>query len=64
VKIAFYEWVQIVKDLRHTKNLRNIWGYLMGPPGWSHDGSRMTVAQMRAEIQKQTQNTGKDGIEN
>jgi sterol desaturase/sphingolipid hydroxylase (fatty acid hydroxylase superfamily) len=64
VKIAFYEWVQIVKDLSHTKNVRNIWGYLMGPPGWSHDGSRMTVAQMRAENQKQTQNTGKDGIEN
>ena len=64
VKIAFYEWVQIVKDLSHTKNGRNFWGYLMGPPGWSHDGSRMTVAQMRAENQKQTQNTGKDGIEN
>jgi hypothetical protein len=23
------------------------WNYLFGPPGWSHDGSRLTSEQMR-----------------
>jgi len=64
VKIAFYEWVQIVKDVSHVNNIKNLWGYVMGPPGWSHDGSRQTVAQMRAAQGKETQKTVKDGFEN
>lgn len=64
VKIAFYEWVQIVKDVSHVNNIKNLWGYVLGPPGWSHDGSRQTVAQMRETHGKETQKTVKDGIEN
>ncbi len=29
--------------------------YLFGPPGWSHDGSTKTSAQLRAEL-KQKEN--------
>jgi sterol desaturase/sphingolipid hydroxylase (fatty acid hydroxylase superfamily) len=47
-KIAFYEWVQIGKDLMHAKSIKQVAGYLFGPPGWSDDGSRLTVEQMRA----------------
>jgi sterol desaturase/sphingolipid hydroxylase (fatty acid hydroxylase superfamily) len=47
-KIAFYEWVQIGKDLMHAKSMNQVLGYLFGPPGWSDDGSRLTVEQMRA----------------
>ncbi len=47
-KIAFYEWVQIGKDLLGAKSLKQVFGYLFGPPGWSDDGSRLTVEQMRA----------------
>ncbi len=54
VKIAFYEWTQIIKDLSQAKNLKSIGGYLFGPPGWSHDGSRLTVAQMREQEVKST----------
>jgi hypothetical protein len=28
-------------------------GYLFGPPGWSHDGSRKTSEQMREEEQRE-----------
>ncbi len=47
-KIAFYEWVQIGKDLMRAKSIKQVAGYLFGPPGWSDDGSRLTVQQMRA----------------
>lgn len=48
VTIVFHEWKSIWQDLR-TKDLtpRQKWNYLFGPPGWSHDGSRMTSEQLR-----------------
>ncbi len=48
VNIVFHEWDNIGKDLRR-KDLgwKQKWGYLFGPPGWSHDGSRMTSEQLR-----------------
>ncbi|MFT4094281.1 MAG: sterol desaturase family protein [Niabella sp.] len=48
VTIVFHEWSNIYKDLRQ-KNLtfKQRLGYLFGPPGWSHDGSRQTSEQMR-----------------
>jgi hypothetical protein len=48
VKIAFYEWVQIAKDLVKANSFKSAWMYVFGPPGWSHDGSKMTVTEMRA----------------
>lgn len=44
-KIAFYEWVQLAKDV--VNHPRYAWNYIFGPPGWSHDGSRKTVSQLR-----------------
>ena len=29
--------------------LRQRMGYLFGPPGWSHDGSRLTSEELRAK---------------
>ena len=49
VKIAFLEWGQIFKDIIQAKSIRNGLGYLFGPPGWSHDGSRKTSEQIRKE---------------
>ena len=48
VSLIFHEWKQIWRDTTqknipfHTR-LR----YLFGPPGWSHDGSRLTSKQLR-----------------
>jgi sterol desaturase/sphingolipid hydroxylase (fatty acid hydroxylase superfamily) len=56
VNIIFHEWRQIIKDISQ-KNItfRQRMMYLFGPPGWSHDGSRLTSSQMRKEEEtKQT----------
>lgn len=46
--VIFHEWKNIGSDLhRKDINWKNKMGYLFGPPGWSHDGSRKTSDQMR-----------------
>ena len=45
--IATHEWRDMIKDV--WKYPRQAWGYIFGPPGWSHDGSRKTTAQLRTE---------------
>jgi sterol desaturase/sphingolipid hydroxylase (fatty acid hydroxylase superfamily) len=48
VTIVFHEWQNIVKDLfRKDISWKQKLGYLFGPPGWSHDGSRQTSHQLR-----------------
>ena len=42
LKIALHEWIGIAGDLRRSRNAREFAGYLLGPPGWSPDGSRET----------------------
>jgi len=39
-KVAFHEWIQIFKDVAQAKSFREVWYYVMGPPGWSRDGLR------------------------
>jgi sterol desaturase/sphingolipid hydroxylase (fatty acid hydroxylase superfamily) len=48
-RIAFHEWADLWRDVRRPLPLRARLGYLFGPPGWSHDGSRKTTRQLRAE---------------
>lgn len=49
VRIAFHEWIAIGQDIRKAGSLRTALGYIFGPPGWSHDGSRRTTKQLREE---------------
>jgi sterol desaturase/sphingolipid hydroxylase (fatty acid hydroxylase superfamily) len=49
VKIAFHEWEAMVRDVKGARSLREAVGFVLGPPGWSPDGSRRTSRQMRAE---------------
>lgn len=46
-KVVFHEWAQIWEDVLKAPGIYNKWMYLFGPPGWSHDGSRLTSEQMR-----------------
>lgn len=48
-RVAFHEWADIARDVRRAGSLRNALGYLFGPPGWSHDGTRKTTKQLREE---------------
>jgi sterol desaturase/sphingolipid hydroxylase (fatty acid hydroxylase superfamily) len=51
LNVVFHEWKQILKDVISAPGLYNKWMYLFGPPGWSHDGSRKTSDQLRAELE-------------
>lgn len=44
---VFHEWVEIARDLWRAP-WRAKAGYLLRPPGWSHDGSRETSDMIRA----------------
>ncbi|MEM7571435.1 MAG: sterol desaturase family protein [Bacteroidota bacterium] len=51
LKIATHEWSDLIRDQRQVLSWRERLGYLFGPPGWSHDGSRKTTKQLRREQQ-------------
>lgn len=60
VALVFHEWKSIWKDLRvKGLSVRQKWMYLFGPPGWSHDGSRLTSEQLRRR-EKTTPGPGMD----
>jgi sterol desaturase/sphingolipid hydroxylase (fatty acid hydroxylase superfamily) len=44
---VFHEWIGIARDLWNAPFGSKL-GYLIGPPGWSHDGSRDTSDMIRA----------------
>ena len=53
LRVAFHEWGGIAKDLAGSRSLREVGGYLFGPPGWSPDGSRDTSATLKAQWEAQ-----------
>ena len=53
-RIAFHEWMDIWKDAtRPGLTLKERLGYVFGPPGWSHDGSRMTTEEWRKKVKEE-----------
>ncbi|WGH77595.1 sterol desaturase family protein [Jannaschia ovalis] len=49
LRVAFHEWVALIRDVtRPGLSWRERAAYAVAPPGWSHDGSRMTSAQIKA----------------
>ena len=51
IYIALHEWMNLAKDVsQHWRSPKRLLGYLAGPPGWSHDGSRLTSAQMKRGV--------------
>lgn len=52
LKMVFHEWKNIFIDLGKTSSIKNKLMYLFGPPGWSHDGSTKTSAQLQSELIK------------
>lgn len=48
---AFHEWIGMARDVWRAPGLRNKIGYLVAPPGWSHDGSRDSSETIRARWQ-------------
>ncbi len=52
-KIAFHEWAAMARDLTTARSLREVAGYVFGPPGWRPDGTGTTSRAIRAEWQSQ-----------
>lgn len=52
--LLFHEWKEMVSDLAKKTSLKNKLLYIFGPPGWSHDGSRKTSAQLQNEFKSKT----------
>jgi sterol desaturase/sphingolipid hydroxylase (fatty acid hydroxylase superfamily) len=48
LRVASHEFVGIARDLAGARGPREIAGYLLGPPGWSPDGSRETSDDIKA----------------
>lgn len=48
-KVIFNEFVNIWNDVRNAPGIYNKFMYIFGPPGWSHDGSKMTSRQLRKQ---------------
>lgn len=51
--IVSHEYKDIWNDVKKSKNLLHAFMYVFGPPGWSPDGSTLTVRQMQREHYKQ-----------
>jgi sterol desaturase/sphingolipid hydroxylase (fatty acid hydroxylase superfamily) len=48
VRIALHGWVSLGQDLARSRSVREFFGYLFAPPGWSPDGSRETSDSIKA----------------
>jgi sterol desaturase/sphingolipid hydroxylase (fatty acid hydroxylase superfamily) len=53
LRIAFHEWAAMLRDVRHAPRFIDKLRYMFAPPGYSHDGTRMTARQMQARFQQQ-----------
>lgn len=64
VTIVFHEWRQMWKDVfQKNITLRQRISYLFGPPGWSHDGSRLTSEELRSLEENKTAASTNDFLE-
>lgn len=54
--ILTHEYKNIWEDTLKSKNWYHKFMYVFGPPGWSHDGSTLTINQIRRQISETTTN--------
>ncbi len=54
LRVALHEWVGIIKDMIGATGLKNKILFLIAPPGWTPDGSRLTsdMIKERAKLLK------------
>lgn len=51
--IVTHEYKDIWRDMKNSKNLYEAFMYVFGEPGWSPDGSTMTVKQLQKEMKSE-----------
>lgn len=63
LNIVFHEWKAIWHDLRRNDiSWKQKIRYLFGPPGWSHDGSRLTSEGLRRQEKRNTRPNTTDAV--
>ncbi len=50
LRIGFHEVAAIARDVARAPDLGAKLGYLLAPPGWSHDGSSKTARELQREL--------------
>lgn len=50
LRIGFHEFAAIGRDVARAPGIGAKLGYLLAPPGWSHDGSTQTAGQLQREL--------------
>ena len=66
VRVAFHEWAGMLRDVfAPGLTLRQRLMYMAAPPGWSHDGSRKTSEDLKADfVRLNPSEAGKPGLPN
>ena len=59
IVILTHEFKDIWADMKKSKKFSHKLMYVFGPPGWSHDGSTMTVKQQQRLFEEQKQENPK-----
>lgn len=49
VKVAFHEWLAMFADIWRVRGLGNKLRFIIAPPGWTPDNSRLTTDMIKAE---------------
>lgn len=62
LKVAFHEWIGIVRDVLAANSWRDRFHYLFAPPGWSPDGSRETSDQIKQRWARHETPAAPDGM--
>ncbi|MBX3162259.1 MAG: sterol desaturase family protein [Deltaproteobacteria bacterium] len=52
LRIGFHEIAAIARDVARAPSVSAALGYVLAPPGWSHDGSTKTATQLQRELPK------------
>ncbi|MEM1132245.1 MAG: sterol desaturase family protein [Pseudomonadota bacterium] len=55
---AFHEWIGIAQDMWHAPDWKARLNYLIRPPGWTHDNSRLTSDSIKARWRAEREQGG------
>lgn len=58
LRIATHEWAALWQDVRKAPTPGLKLRYLFSPPGWSHDGSKLTTRQLRDQLAQEATRPG------
>ena len=61
--ILTHEYKDIWNDMKRSPKLKHKFMYAFGPPGWSHDGSTLTIKQMRQKLKDERVQQAKSDLE-